>query len=188
MMTVMRYEPGHNDVVRARIIAAAARAFRQHGLDAVSIPALMKEAGLTHGAFYVHFKNRDELVEAAVLSAANDTATNVFADNDLAGVGARYLALAHVRHPEQGCVIAALGTDGARQQSRTRLAFATVARGFLRLTDKASQRPRSRNAAPSDDTIVCAATLVGAVILARLVADDALAERILAAARRAIAA
>ncbi len=188
MMAIMRYEPGHNDVVRARIIAAAARALRLHGLDGVSIPTLMKDAGLTHGAFYVHFKNRDELVEAAVMSAANDTATGVFADHDLAGVGARYLSLAHVRHPEHGCVLAALGTDGARQPSRVRSAFATVAGGFLRLTGDAAHRARSRSATPSDETIVRAATMIGAVILARLVADDVLAERILAAARRSIAA
>lgn len=100
VMIIMRYRPSHNEAVRARIIAAAARALRKHGLDGVSIPALMRDAGLTHGAFYVHFKNRDELVEASVLSAADDTAKAVFADDDLVGVGARYLSLAHVRHPE----------------------------------------------------------------------------------------
>ena len=185
MMTIMRYEKGHNDVVRARIVAAAARALRLHGLDGVSIPALMKEVGLTHGAFYVHFKNRDELVEAAVMAAAHGTEAGVFADHDLTGVTARYLSLEHVRHPEHGCVLAALGSDGVRQPSRVRAAFGTVARGFLRLTGDASQRPRARASAPTDETLVRAATMIGAVILARLV-DDALAERILAAARRSI--
>jgi hypothetical protein len=47
---------------------------------------------------------------------------------------------------------------------------------------------RSRSAAPSDDAIVRAATMIGAVILARLVADDVLAQRILAAAHRSVAA
>jgi TetR/AcrR family transcriptional repressor of nem operon len=189
MMTIMRYEKGHNDAVRARIVAAAARRLRQAGLDGVSIPALMQDAGLTHGAFYVHFKNRDALVEAAVMAAASETEAGVFGEGDLAEVSDRYLSRAHVQHPEHGCVLAALGSDGVRQPARVRAAFGVVARGFLRLTGEAAHRgrARARAAAPSDETLVRAATMIGAVILARLVADEALAERILAAARRAVA-
>src|SRR5262245_188353 len=58
----MRYPEGHKEAVRASIVESAARVLRRDGLDGVSIPALMKEAGLTHGGFYGYFKNRDELV------------------------------------------------------------------------------------------------------------------------------
>ena len=45
----MRYPEGHKEAMRARIVEAASRALRRDGLDAVSIPALMKSVGLTHG-------------------------------------------------------------------------------------------------------------------------------------------
>ena len=66
MMHIMRYPEGHKEPVRARIVQAAAFALRAKGLDGVSIPALMKNVGLTHGTFYAHFENRDALVAKAV--------------------------------------------------------------------------------------------------------------------------
>ena len=51
----MRYPDGHKENVSARIVEAASRALRQEGIDAVSIPRLMKLAGLTHGGFFSHF-------------------------------------------------------------------------------------------------------------------------------------
>ena len=80
MMVIMRYPDGHKEAVKERIVRAASRALRRHGLEGVSIPALMKQAGLTHGAFYTHFKNRDELVAEAVLSAAAETAAGAFSE------------------------------------------------------------------------------------------------------------
>src|SRR5690348_8574700 len=44
---------------RARILRAAARAIRKHGYEGVGVADVMKEAGLTHGGFYAHFKSRD---------------------------------------------------------------------------------------------------------------------------------
>ena len=37
---------------RTRILAAAARLFRLRGFDEVTVAEVMKDAGLTHGAFY----------------------------------------------------------------------------------------------------------------------------------------
>lgn len=185
-MTIMRYPDGHNEAVKDRIVQAASRALRRHGLEGVSIPALMKRAGLTHGGFYTHFKNRDELVAAAVLSAAAETAHGAFADElTLSETLKKYLSKGHIEHPEEGCVLAALGMDGARQSPRVRRAFAEVALGFLRLTER-KLHPRACADAPSDEALARAATLVGAVVLGRLVRDPALSDRILAAARASI--
>ena len=45
------------------------------------------------------------------------------------------------------------------------------------------RRKKPKPAELSDETLVVASRMIGAVMLARLVEDDALAERILAAAR-----
>ena len=185
IMSIMRYPEGHKDDVRARIVDAASRALRRHGIDGVSIPALMKQAGLTHGGFYTHFESRDELVADAIVAAGTETADAVFPDAiPLDETLDRYLSKGHLDHPEEGCVLAALGTDGARQPARVRKAFAHVARGFLRLTER-KLHPRRRSDTVSDEALARAATMVGAVVLARLVQDSSLSERILAAARSA---
>jgi TetR/AcrR family transcriptional repressor of nem operon len=183
MMSIMRYPEGHKEAVRERIVDAASGALRRRGLSGVSIPALMESAGLTHGGFYAHFENRDALVAAAVLAAGADTARGAFGDAlPLEETLKRYLSTAHVEHPGQGCVVAALGTDGCRQALPVRRAFAEVARGLLRLVERKLHPTRS-SSPPTEAALRLAATMVGAVVLARLVHDPDLAERILHAAR-----
>ena len=52
----MRYAPEHNAATRERILEAASRLFREHGIAAVGLAKVMAEAGLTVGTFYTHFK------------------------------------------------------------------------------------------------------------------------------------
>jgi TetR/AcrR family transcriptional regulator, transcriptional repressor for nem operon len=183
MMVIMRYPDGHKDAVRQRIIDAAASALRAHGLAGVSIPGLMKSVGLTHGGFYAHFADRDALVAAAVEAAGAATSKGAFgATLTLEETLARYLSMGHVEHPEEGCVVAALGTDGARQAPGVRKAFADVARGLLRLVEHKLHRDRPARTL-SDEALRVASTMVGAIVLARLVDDPKLADRILRAAR-----
>lgn len=187
MTNDMRYPEGHKTAVRERIVAATARALRQHGLAGVSIPALMREAGLTHGGFYSHFRDRDELVAEAVRAAASHTAEGVFGETlSLEETLARYLSTGHVDHPEEGCVLAALGADAPRQSLPVRAAFAEIARGFLRLAEQ-KVHPDGPSTKPTDEALAHAATMIGAVVLARLVDDKRLSARILAAAAGAIA-
>jgi len=176
----MRYPDGHNDAVRARIVEVASRALRRDGIDAVSIPKLMKLAGLTHGGFYVHFKNRDDLVTAAVAHSATESA---FSDGSSAQEAfGKYLSKEHVSHPEMGCVVAALGIEGTRQRGRVRRAFADAARGLIRGVEK-KLHPKGGPATISDEALEKASQIVGAVVLARLLDDDALAERLLSTAK-----
>ena len=64
---------GHSTAEKAkthkRIVAIAAKRFREKGLAGFGIAELMKEAGLTVGGFYKHFDSRDDLVAEAVSSA-----------------------------------------------------------------------------------------------------------------------
>jgi AcrR family transcriptional regulator len=51
---------------RDALLAAALAEFGTHGIDAPSLDAICARAGYTRGAFYVHFRDRDELVAAVV--------------------------------------------------------------------------------------------------------------------------
>jgi TetR/AcrR family transcriptional repressor of nem operon len=179
MMTIMRYPDEHKSQVRARIVQGAAKALRKHGLQGIGVPALMKQAGLTHGGFYVHFKNRDELVAEAVRLASAETRDAVLTKE---GGVETYLSPEHLAHPEHGCVVAALGTEGARQPPAVRKAFAHAAKGLISLIGSKSSKGGTE---PSDLALVATSLMVGAVVLARLVDDERLSKRILTAAKKA---
>jgi TetR/AcrR family transcriptional repressor of nem operon len=51
---------------REALIAAALTEFAAHGIDAPSLDAICARAGYTRGAFYVHFRDREELMAAVV--------------------------------------------------------------------------------------------------------------------------
>lgn len=61
----MPYPKGHKIKVRNKIVESAAQAFRTNGIHDVSVPFIMKGAGLTHGGFYSHFDNKEQLVAEA---------------------------------------------------------------------------------------------------------------------------
>jgi TetR/AcrR family transcriptional repressor of nem operon len=185
----MRYPPEHKAEVRERIIEAAARAFRERGVDGVGIPKLMQAVGLTHGGFYAHFADRDELVAEAIHAAARGTSIGLLERSDLSfdEVLEQYLSPAHRKHPEAGCVLAALGGEAPRQSSTIRRAFGYVADGFLRRID-GRLHPRGKRDEPHDDAIVAAATMIGAMVLARMLDRDPLADRVLDVARKAVRA
>jgi TetR/AcrR family transcriptional repressor of nem operon len=179
----MRYPDGHKEAVRERIVSAASEALRRHGVAGVSIPALMKQVGLTHGGFYSHFEDRDELVADAVRAAGAATASTTLGDAlSLEQSAARYLSEPHLEHPEQGCVLAALGPDGPRQSAPVRRAFAEVARGFVAILER-KLHPDRKAKQLSDEALVQAATMIGAVVLGRLL-DEPTAKRLLAAAKK----
>ena len=65
----MATAPSRKALTHERIVDTAARAIRRGGFSGVGVADIMKEAGLTHGGFYAHFKSKDELVETALQHA-----------------------------------------------------------------------------------------------------------------------
>jgi TetR/AcrR family transcriptional repressor of nem operon len=53
---------------RDALIAAGISAFAEEGLDAPSLDSICARAGFTRGAFYVHFKDRDDFLVAVMES------------------------------------------------------------------------------------------------------------------------
>lgn len=51
---------------RDALLRAAMAEFAEHGLDAPSLDAICARAGFTRGAFYVHFRDREDLVAAVM--------------------------------------------------------------------------------------------------------------------------
>ena len=179
-MRVTREKMAEN---RERIVATAARLFREKGFDGVGVDAIMQGVGLTHGGFYRHFRSKDDLAAEAVaygLAASAEKQAVLASVDDLV---AAYLSPAHRDNRGGGCVMAALGGDMARQGIAVRRKLTSHVRGQLdRLAD---WLVGGSAAARRQQAIATLAGLVGAMVLARAVDDRALSDEILAAARAA---
>ncbi|HEY2749502.1 MAG TPA: TetR/AcrR family transcriptional regulator [Polyangia bacterium] len=93
---------------RDALIDAAAALFGKHGLDAPSLDEICARAGYTRGAFYVHFKSREELIVAVVerhWARALDAFVGDGGSADLGAVVRRFTdAVAGGRYPRGGAV------------------------------------------------------------------------------------
>ena len=178
---------------RERILRAAARAIRKHGYEGVGVADVMKEAGLTHGGFYAHFESRDALLAAAVDQEGVESTeylTRAIAaakpGQELTALVDAYLSDGHVAAPEQGCAVAAAGSEVPRQEAQVRRAASRRIKDFIGLIER--QFPEWGKSAARDKAMAIAATLVGSVVLARAVDDPQLSKRIRKAARELIRA
>ncbi|SFH99467.1 transcriptional regulator, TetR family [Methylobacterium brachiatum] len=172
-MKVSREQMGEN---RRRILDAAGRLFRDRGFEAVTVAEVMREAGLTHGGFYGHFRSKDDLIAAALAELVVASEPGPLA---LPAFAARYLSPAHRDDPASGCPVAALASDTIRQAPEARAAMTEgLRRQIARLTDGAAEPESARQAA-----IGSWAAMVGAMILARMSDDPALSDEVLAQTR-----
>ena len=178
---------------RERILRAAARAIRKHGYEGVGVANVMKEVGLTHGGFYAHFDSRDALLAAAADQAGAESieylARAIAAakpGQELMALVDTYLSDGHVAAPEQGCAIAAAGSEVPRQQAEVRRVASRRIKDMIGLIER--QFREWGKSAAHDKAMGIAATLVGTLVLARAVDDDQLSTRIRKAAREMIRA
>jgi TetR/AcrR family transcriptional repressor of nem operon len=175
---------------RQRIVDAAADQFRQHGIDGVGVDAIMREAGLTHGGFYLHFPSKEALigaVSAEQLARSADRWTEIAARQPRAEALDRivtgYLDKRYAVQTDHSCVLPALGSELARRPE-SRVALTGSIRRMLGAL--ARLLPRRRGSSAESAAMAALSTMVGAVVLARLCSDPVLAEEILSAAREHI--
>lgn len=170
-----------------RILSAAARAIRRSGYEGTGVADIMKEAGLTHGAFYAHFTSREAmLAEAATRACAESAAVaaNVVAsvppDQALASMLRAYLSREHVAQVEIGCPLAALGSETPRQAPEVRRVTTRHIKEMIDLV--ARQSPDWGQPGAHERALVTIATMVGTLLLARAVDEPALSKSLCEAA------
>src|ERR1700674_3367633 len=69
---MVRYSQGHKEKSRALIVDAAGRGFRKQGYGGIGVDGLAREANVTHGAFYGHFRSKAEAFRAAVVAGLRE--------------------------------------------------------------------------------------------------------------------
>jgi len=171
-----------------RILDAAARAVRRRGYDGVGVADVMKEAGLTHGGFYAHFKSRDALLAAAVEHAGASSrrilgkriaASLAAGASPLRALVEAYLSPEHLAAQDMGCPVAALGSEMVRQQEDVREASRRRVLGLIETVRQALPP-----GADPQQAAVITGSLVGTIQLARVLGDGA--GELLQAARTSI--
>lgn len=173
---------------RARILAAAARLFRARGPESVSVAEVMQAAGMTHGGFYKHFASKDALLAATIAwvfeqkRALVSGAGGADARAVLAAYFEHYLSPGHVENLETGCPIAGLSLDAIRASPEAKTALADGSAAMIAALARLHGGEEEGQTAALHDLMI----MVGAVVLARAVDDDALKASILAGAGRAL--
>jgi TetR/AcrR family transcriptional regulator, transcriptional repressor for nem operon len=175
-----------------RIVEVAARAIRRSGYGGTGVADIMKEAGLTHGAFYAHFPSRDAmLAEAADRAGAESVAASAKVAaaaptrQVLRALVHAYLSKAHVENAEVGCPVAALGSEMPRQAPEVRRAATRRIKEMIDLVSR--QSPDWGQPGAHECALATVATMVGALLLARAVDEPALSDAICKAAESHLA-
>jgi AcrR family transcriptional regulator len=178
----MRYEKGHKDATRQRILDVASRQFREKGVAAAGLAGIMAEAGLTNGAFYAHFQSKEDLLRTVLTDALGRRETKLRTVSEQgAGLEATirdYLSPRHRDNPSGGCPTAAMVAEVARHPNTTRQAFTDKVDQFVALI--ATQIRVGPPAERRRKAIAIYGMMVGALQLSRAVNDKRLSEEILA--------
>jgi TetR/AcrR family transcriptional repressor of nem operon len=189
----MGHSRASKEQTHARLVAAAAARFKEHGVDGISLADLMKELKLTHGGFYKHFASRDELVTEALDLALSQSAQSVRerlfggGQPDLSRFVDFYLADAHREGRAEGCAVAALAGDASRKSAAVQAQFREHIAGNVDSLVKALAPVGSAEERRASALLILSA-LYGALTMARAVGDSALSREILRTVRKRIPA
>jgi TetR/AcrR family transcriptional repressor of nem operon len=173
---------------RAHIVETASTLFRERGYDGVGIADLMAVAGFTHGGFYKHFGSKADLMAEAATCGFAQTAAKADGVDSMEFVK-HYLSREHRDTRGEGCTMAALCGDAARQPESIKMAFATGLESLLATLGKRLGAPEEgdREGDMRAKRIDVIAQVIGAIVLSRACPDDSpLADEILDVCRAAV--
>ena len=176
----MRKSKEETAQTRQAIVAAASKHIRETGLTGASVADIMSAAGLTHGGFYRHFENKEQLVCEALGAAARASLENVQKNIASGGFDAavdNYLSARHRDATPPRCPYAALGSELARSPDETKTAATGAIAEFVTALESGGERSR-------EDAAADVATMVGALILSRITVGTPLSNVFLASAKK----
>ncbi len=171
---------------RVKILDLAARRMREEGLSGNAVHRLMRDVGLTHGGFYVHFESKEALDAAAFEHATRGRKAlddgippGASRPEKRQAIARRYLSRSHRDHPESGCAFSALLSEAAHGGPAFRRAFAAA------LIDAVERREPNGGRATQAEDLALMALAMGGLALARAVPDAEHSDAILRACRDA---
>lgn len=175
---------------RQRIVEAAGRGFRKGGFGGLGVDGLAKQAGVTSGAFYVHFGSKNEAFREAVRQGMQELKVGVLHFQATHGKAwwpefvRFYLGFKRTCDLGESCTLQSLSPEVGRSDDASRDVFED---GLRAVIEAMLQGPRSPQAPRDfDSASVALATLIGAVTLGRAVRQPAVSDQIAESAGRAL--
>ncbi len=175
---------------RQRILEAAGRSFRKGGFGGVGVDGLAKEAGVTSGAFYVHFESKSVAFREAVRQGMRELKEGVLYFQSQHGEAwwpefvKFYLGFKRTCDLSESCTLQSLSPEVGRSDEASRAVFEE---GLRDVVEAILTGPRSCEAPRDlDATLLALASLIGAVTLGRAVGSGALSDQIAESTGRAL--
>lgn len=175
---------------RQRIVEAAGRSFRKGGFGGIGVDGLAKEAGVTSGAFYVHFDSKTGAFREAVAHGMADLKAAIKHHQVTHGHAwweafvRFYLGVKRRCDLSESCSLQSLSPEVARAEPGAREAFGQSLRDVALTIVEGPKSPKMPR--DVDDAFAALSSLVGAVTLARAVGSEQLADAIAASAGLAL--
>ena len=161
---------------RQKILDESGKILRERGVAGLTVNDVMQAAGLTHGAFYGHFKSKDDLIAATVAHVLG-LSKDVIPFETISKYAEAYLTEDHRDRLATGCQFAALSTEAVRESPEVRHTLTEGVRQLLARFERTA--PGSTHKARRRAAIAGWSEMLGGLILARLVDDPALSKEIL---------
>jgi AcrR family transcriptional regulator len=167
---------------RQKIIEAAGRGFRRGGFGGAGVDGMAKEAGVTSGAFYVHFRSKSDAFVAAIEHGLEELRSGIvyfqrsFGERWWSEFVRYYLSEKRSCDLANTCALQSLSSEVARGSADDRAAFE---RGAAEVVQVMLDGPVSAGAPRSGvEAWLALSQLVGGVTMARAIEDPALANEI----------
>jgi TetR/AcrR family transcriptional repressor of nem operon len=183
----MRYPSDQKARAKQAILQAGARALRTNGFNGIGVDGLAASAGVTSGAFYSNFSNKEALLEQVIETCLGEP----FIDSENGSLAERqqrlkewlamYISADHRADPASGCVMPTLSADVARSNPQIR---ATYERRMLALVDKMSNVLDGKGPDRGRRAWSIIALMIGAIAISRAMPDGEAADQALDSALR----
>ena len=164
------------------VVEAAGRRFKQDGIDGAGVATVMSDAGLTNGAFYGHFRSKEDLVANVLADQLRAQRQSFDAQSsDRAGLEAfirSYLSPEHRDQSADGCPSAALIDEIVRRPAATKRVFTDELAATM--NDIASRLDPTDVEAARVDALALFGFMLGTLQLARALTDRDLSDQLLA--------
>jgi TetR/AcrR family transcriptional repressor of nem operon len=176
----MRYPPDQKTKAREVILRAGAQALRTNGYNGIGVDGLAAAAGVTSGAFYSNFPNKEALLESVIEACLGepfidpDTGTPAERRELLRQWLANYISSYHRENPALGCVIPTLSADVARAGPPIREAYR---RKMVELIQKIAKVLEGDEPDHERRAWSIVAMMVGAIAISRAMPDGEEANR-----------
>ncbi len=121
----MRYPPDQKAKALQAILQAGAQALRTNGFNGIGVDGLASAAGVTSGAFYSNFPNKEALLEGVIEAYLGKPFVDFTGSADerrelLRTWLVEYISAFHRENPALGCVMPTLSADVARASPAVR--------------------------------------------------------------------